>query len=268
MDGAPDPLGAGRYGTGLFTPDATGEGERIDYGALAYDAVSRARLTALGVGPGWRCLEVGAGTGTISRWLAEDVGAADVLALDRDPRFVRTRPGGVVRTMTADITDPTLAPGRFDLVHCRFVLMHLPEHAEVLRRLAGWVAPGGRLVVGDAVDLTTDRSPSSPYQRAMTAMWQVLRERIGTDITWVTRYPQLLRELGLLDVGAEIVVPPLTVDAPITAFWKTTWSGMRDALEASPLLADGELDAALAELASPSLAALSPGMITAWGRRP
>ncbi|MEU8926268.1 hypothetical protein AB0D10_35960 [Kitasatospora sp. NPDC048545] len=59
--------GDGHYGTGLFAPDETGEGERIDYGALAYDAVTRARLTALGVGPGWRCLDVGAGTGTISR---------------------------------------------------------------------------------------------------------------------------------------------------------------------------------------------------------
>ncbi|MFG3280422.1 class I SAM-dependent methyltransferase [Streptomyces sp. NPDC048111] len=276
MDGASDPRAAGepdpapdggRYGTGLFTPDATGEDERIDYGALAYDAVTRARLAALGAGPGWRCLDVGAGTGTISRWLADEAGVDEVLALDRDPRFVRADPGGRVRTMTADITDATLAPGRFDLVHCRFVLMHLPEHAQVLQRLAEWVVPGGWLVVGDAIDLTTAQSPSSAYQRVMTAMWLALRERIGTDISWVPRYPQLLHDLGLLHVGAEIVVPPLTVDAPITAFWKHTWSGMRDALEAGPFLRPGELDDALAELASPSLAALSPGMITSWGRR-
>ncbi|MFE9404297.1 class I SAM-dependent methyltransferase [Streptomyces sp. NPDC006530] len=255
------------HGTGLFTPDDKGEGERIDYGALAYDAVTRSRLTALGVGPGWRCLEVGAGTGTISRWLVDEAGVDEVLALDRDPRFVRARPEGRVRTMTADVTDPTLAPGLFDLVHCRFVLMHLPEHADVLRRLADWVAPGGRLVVGDAIDLTTAQLPPSAYQRVMAAMWEALRERIGTDITWVTGYPHLLHELGLQEVGAEIVVPPLTVDAPITAFWANTWRGMRDALEASPLLPPGELDRALVELASPSLAALSPGLITAWGRR-
>ncbi|MEU9192612.1 class I SAM-dependent methyltransferase [Streptomyces hundungensis] len=277
MDGAIGPQGvgnpesaedSGRYGTGLFTPDGEGEGERIDYGALAYDAVTRARLTSLGVGPGWRCLEVGAGTGTISRWLVDEAGVDEVLALDRDPRFVRARPDGRVRTMTADVTDTTLAPGRFDLVHCRFVLMHLPEHADVLRRLADWVAPGGRLVVGDAIDLTTALSPPSAYQRTMAAMWEVLREQIGTDITWVTNYPYLLRDLGLQEIGTEIVVPPLTVGAPITAFWKNTWGGMRDALEASHLLEPGELDQALAELASPSLAALSPGMITSWGRRP
>ncbi|WP_042378275.1 class I SAM-dependent methyltransferase [Streptacidiphilus melanogenes] len=277
MDGQPvDPTApsvpSGHYGTDLFSPDETGEDERIDYGALAYDATSRARLTALGVGPGWRCLDVGAGTGTISRWLAEEVGVDEVLALDRDPRFVGARPGGRLRTMTADLTDPALtadpalAPGRFDLVHCRFVLMHLRRHADALARLADWVAPGGWLVVSDAVDLTTPGSPQVAYRRTMAAMWQVLHDRIGTDITWVTRYPHLLHELGLREVGAEVVVPPLTVDAPVTAFWAGTWRSMRDALETA--LEPGELDRALGYLASPALADLSPGMITAWGRRP
>ncbi|MEU9077681.1 class I SAM-dependent methyltransferase [Kitasatospora sp. NPDC004745] len=262
---APD---EGHYGTDLFPPEETGEGERIDYGALAYDAVTRARLTALGVGPGWRCLDVGAGTGTISRWLAGEAGVDEVLALDRDPRFVNARPVGRLHTMAADVTDPALAPGRFDLVHCRFVLMHLPQHAEVLARLADWVAPGGWLVVGDAVDLTTADSPQLAYRHTMAAMWQALRERIGTDVTWVTRYPQVLRGLGLREVGAEVHVPPLTPDAPVTAFWRSTWLSMRDALEAGTALEPGELDRALAYLASPELADLSPGMITAWGRRP
>jgi SAM-dependent methyltransferase len=168
--------------------------------------------------------------------------------------------------MAADITDPGLAPGRFDLVHCRFVLMHLRRHADVLARLADWVAPGGWLVVGDAVDLTTAGSPQAAYRRTMAAMWQVLRDRIGTDISWVTRYPQLLQDLGLVEVGAEILVPPLTVDAPVTAFWANTWRSMRDALETA--LEPGELDRALDYLSSPALADLSPGMITAWGRRP
>ncbi|WP_037607025.1 class I SAM-dependent methyltransferase [Streptacidiphilus rugosus] len=258
----------GHYGADLFSPEQTGEGARIDHGALAYDAATRARLTALGVGPGWRCLDVGAGTGTISRWLVDAAGVHEVLAVDRDPRFVGARAGDRLRTMAADITGPAPLPGRFDLVHCRFLLMHLRGHAEVLARLADLVAPGGWLVVGDAVDLTTAVSPHDAYRRTMAAMWRVLGERIGTDITWVTRYPQLLRDLGLADVGAEIIVPPLTVDAPVTAFWQETWRSMRDALESGASLGPDELDAALDYLSSPELADLSPGMITAWGRRP
>ena len=41
-----------------------------------FDPVTRARLTRLGVAPGARCLEVGAGSGSIARWMADQVGSA------------------------------------------------------------------------------------------------------------------------------------------------------------------------------------------------
>ncbi|WP_034263279.1 class I SAM-dependent methyltransferase [Actinospica robiniae] len=264
------------YGRDLFEPEDAGEAARVDHGARAYDGFTQARLSALGASSGgagagrrWRCLDVGAGTGTISGWLAEQAWVEEVVALDRDPRFVATRPDGRLRTLVADVTDPALDPGSFDLVHCRFVLMHLPSYAQMLARLADWVVPGGWLVVGDAVDLTTAGSPHPAYRRTMAAMWQALRRRIGTDVSWVTGYPQLLRESGLLEVGAEVLLPPLVPDAPITAFWRTTWLSMRDALEQpGGTLEPGVLDEALDYLSSPAVADLSPGMISAWGRRP
>lgn len=54
-----DAPGGGRYGEAVFRPEQAGEGERIDFNALAYDDITMARLRALGVGPGWRCLDVG-----------------------------------------------------------------------------------------------------------------------------------------------------------------------------------------------------------------
>src|SRR3954469_8319828 len=54
-----------------------------------YDEATLARLTALGVGAGWRCLEIGCGAGSVARWLAERVGAQGrVVATDLDPRFM------------------------------------------------------------------------------------------------------------------------------------------------------------------------------------
>lgn len=73
----------GRYGEAVFRPEQAGEGERIDFGALAYDDVTMARLRALGAGPGWHCLDVGAGTGTVSRRLLDEAGVTSVLAVDR-----------------------------------------------------------------------------------------------------------------------------------------------------------------------------------------
>ncbi|MFJ1701913.1 class I SAM-dependent methyltransferase [Kitasatospora sp. NPDC088346] len=263
--GHPAPPGA--YGRELFEPGAPGEAERIDYGAIAYDAFTRARLLALGARPGLRCLDVGAGTGTVSRWLAEQVGA-EVLAVDRDPRFVEPYAGPRLRTLAADVTSADFDPGRFDLVHARFLLMHLPDSRRTIARLARLLVPGGRLVLGDAVDLTTAGAPDSPYRLAMRAMWRGLRESIGTDVGWTPEYPARLRGAGLTGVGAEVHVPPLTPGAPITAFWLDTWRRMRGPMLATGLVDERTLAAAERDLASPEFADLSPGMITAWGERP
>ncbi|MCU7821084.1 class I SAM-dependent methyltransferase [Kitasatospora sp. DSM 101779] len=262
----------GGYGETLFEPWRPGEGERIDLGALAYDGATRRRLLAVGAGPGTRCLEIGAGTGTVARWLAEEAGVAEVLAVDRDVRFLEPHAGGALRTLAADVTAPGFDPdrpdlGRFDLVHARFVLMHVPEHRRLAAGLCEFLAPGGHLVLGDAVDLTSSAPPETPYRLAMRAMWRALRETIGTDVSRTPRYPRLLAELGLTDVGAEITVPPLTADSPITAFWLDTWRRSRPAMLATGLVTPDRLARAERALAEGTAADLSPGLITAWGRR-
>ena len=263
-----DEPGGGRYGEAVFRPEQAGEGERIDFGALAYDDITMARLRALGVGPGWRCLDVGAGTGTVSRRLLDEAGVAGVLAVDRDVRFLSARPVPGLGVLEADITAPDFAPGRFRLVHARFVLMHLAERDRLITQLAELVAPGGVLVLSDAVDLTSDRTPDTPYSVVMRAMWQGLRATIGTDVSWVPSYPQLLRGAGLVSVAAEMHVPPLLSGSPISRFWADTWERSRAAMLATGLVDDAAVDAAVRYLGSDECAALSAGMLTVWGWKP
>ncbi|MFE6177040.1 class I SAM-dependent methyltransferase [Streptomyces sp. NPDC056464] len=258
----------GRYGEDVFRPEQAGEGERIDFGALAYDDITMARLRALGVGPGWSCLDVGAGTGTVSRRLLDEAGVASVLAVDRDARFLAERSVPGLEVLEADITSPNSVSGRFRLVHARFVLMHLPQRERLIRTLSGLVEPGGVLVLSDAVDLTSERAPDTPYTAVMRAMWQGLRATIGTDVSWVPSYPQLLRGAGLVPVAAEIHVPPLVPSSPISRFWADTWERSRSAMLATGLVDDATIDAAFRYLGSQECAALSAGMLTAWGRKP
>ncbi|MEU2395682.1 class I SAM-dependent methyltransferase [Streptomyces sp. NPDC007369] len=261
--------GAGRYGEALFRPDHPQEGERIDHAALVYDPLTRARLRSLGVGPGWRCLDAGAGTGTVARWLAEEAGADEVVALDRDTSRLVPFAGRRLRVREADLTRLAAEPdlGTFDLVHARFVLMHLPERRDLVRLLAERLNPGGCLVLSDAADVPDPADPNSAYRRTLDAMWRTLSETIGTDIAAVRAHPHVLRAAGLEGVAAELVCPPLTPGAPLAAFWCETWERMRPDLLAGRIDA-ATLDEALAYLASPALAELGPGMLTVWGRRP
>jgi SAM-dependent methyltransferase len=257
----------GRYGQDLFDPGHPREAERIDDAAVVYDPVTTRRLRALGAGPGMRCLEVGAGTGTVARWLLDVADVAEVVALDRDTSALAGSAGPRLRVVTADLTDETLEPGSFDVIHARFVLMHLPERRRVISRLAGWLKPGGRLVLGDAVEMPNGQDASSAYRQTMDAMWDALRSTIGTDISGVVAYPHVLREEGLTDVGAELYCPPLVAGDPLAAFWSQTWQRMRPALEETGRVDAATVDEALAYLASPRLAEVGPGMLMAWGRR-
>ncbi|WP_406364564.1 class I SAM-dependent methyltransferase [Streptomyces sp. NBC_00645] len=265
MTGSPD--SGGHYGQDLFEPEHPEEAGRIDAAALVYDPVTTRRLRALGAGPGSRCLEVGAGTGTVVRWLLEEAGAAEVVALDRDTSDLDTLSGPRVRVVTADLSDESLDLGGFDLIHARFVLMHLPERRRLVSRLAQWLNPGGWLVLGDAVDVPNVLDTSSAYRRTMDAMWQALRSTIGTDTSSVPAYPHFLREEGLQDVAGELFCPPLVAGGPLARFWSETWNRMRPALEETGRVDSAVIDDALAYLASSELAEIGPGMVMAWGRR-
>lgn len=262
------PEDGGRYGEDVFRPEQSGEGERIDFGALAYDEITMARLRALGAGPGWSCLDVGAGTGTVSRRLLDEVGVRSVLAVDRDVRFLARHATPGLEVLEGDITAPGLVTGRYRLVHARFVLMHLAERERVIANLAELVEPGGVLVLSDAVDLTDERSPDTPYTEVMQAMWLGLRASIGTDVSWVPSCPQLLRGAGLVRAAAEVYVPPLTPGSPISRFWADTWERSREAMLATGTVDDDTIDAALLYLDSDECAALSAGMLTAWAWKP
>src|SRR5690348_1451369 len=72
-----------------FDPSWSDERRRLALIEQCYDPMTIARLTALGVALGWRCLEIGAGGGSVSRWLRDRVGAdGRVVAMDLDTRFV------------------------------------------------------------------------------------------------------------------------------------------------------------------------------------
>lgn len=133
------------------------------------------RMAALGVGPGWRCLEVAAGGGSVVRWLAaETAPSGGVVATDIDPRFLTKLDLPNVEVRLHDIVNDDIEQGAFDLVHCRALLLHLPERRRALQRMYDAVRPGGWLFVED-LDVTTIRAADSTHPEA--AKFDRLQER-------------------------------------------------------------------------------------------
>jgi 2-polyprenyl-3-methyl-5-hydroxy-6-metoxy-1,4-benzoquinol methylase len=109
-----------------------------------YDTQTFRRLSALGPLAGARCLEVGAGAGSVARWLAAQAGpAGQAVATDADPRFLADAGKAGVEVRRHDILADPLEPAAYDLVHCRALLLHLADPQQALRNMAAAVRPGG-----------------------------------------------------------------------------------------------------------------------------
>src|SRR5262249_34886433 len=113
-------------------------------------------LRAVGVGPGWRCLTVGSGGGSITAWLCRQVGPSGcVVATDIDTRFLEALDYPNLEVRRHDIVTDELEEGAVDLVQARAVLIHLAEPKRALRRMVAGLKSGGWLLVeeGDSTSV-------------------------------------------------------------------------------------------------------------------
>jgi len=118
--------------------------ERLAALAEALDPGTVRQLVSIGVGRGWRCLEVGAGGGSIAAWLSERVGdGGAVVATDLDTTVLRERSRPNLEVRVHDVLEDELPDGSFDLVHLRLLPAWLSEPQRALQRLASALRPGG-----------------------------------------------------------------------------------------------------------------------------
>jgi SAM-dependent methyltransferase len=246
------------------------ERERLDSLTVPYDDASLAFCTAAGLRSGWRCLEVGPGTGQFALRLAEVVGAAgNVLAVDIDTRLAAPVAGPNLEVRRMDVRTEPLPQDVFDLVHARLVVEHLPDRAEVLAKLVAALKPGGWLVVEDFDNVTAFvcEPPSDVHAKVAHAMYAVMHAS-GFDELLGRRLLGLLNALGLCEIETQGWLDVVCGDPEVGV---PQWSLLVDQL-APPMLTSGaiteaDLDEFRMLLHDPSVTMYSPTLIRARGRR-
>ncbi len=125
-----------------------------------------------------RILEVGTADGFTGRALRE-IGFTDLAGIERNPVLAQEARGQYRELLKADLDEPEAWPleGPFDVILCADVLEHLQDPWRALRKLAGHLAPQGRLILS---------MPNSGH------LWFRLNILLG-------RFP--LQERGLFDRG-------------------------------------------------------------------
>lgn len=212
-------------------------------------------LAAAGVAAGMRVADIGCGTGSTTMWFARQVGAGgSVVAVDLDAKqlaIAETRLSQAalrnVEFVAASATATDLPRASFDVVHCRFLLCHLPEPVAVLREMAALAKPGG-LVVAFDMDVTGLRSypPLDCYARLREAILLGGRAR-GCDFEIGPKLPLLFRHVGLTN-AEPAVIQPIYLRGEEKRLWDLTLYEAKDMMLQYGVITAGEFDSLAAPL--------------------
>ncbi len=264
------PSSAARY---LLTNDASEAMDRFTAFAALFDPSTFRHLDALGLRPGWRCWEVGAGGTTVVAHLADRVGpTGHVLATDIDLSWVAGATAPNVTVLEHDVAGDPPPGGPFDLVHARLVLVHVPERDQALSTMVTCLRPGGVLLVEDADPALQPRScleetnPEEVLANRLRRGFRYLLSERGVDLAYGRTLPHRLQAAGLVDVAADAAFPvrhPACIPLELA-----TVNLVRDQLVDHELATEAEIEQHLASVRSGRLDLTQPPMISCWGWRP
>ncbi len=250
----------------VYDQSFAAERERLAGIERLWDPGTRAIMERLGIAPGWRCLEVGAGGGSMVEWMAERVGPEGrVLATDVYTEFLEAIELPNVEVREHDILAGEPLEPEFDLVYARLIVEHLGTGA--LRRMAEAVRPGGVLLLEDYDwEAVAIHPAQEEFEKVSDAVLGLMAEA-GFDPNFGRRLPAELEAAGLEDVEAEGRVRLIRGGTPETAFFRLSLSSLRELLVERGLLSEDEIESALAGLDDTASTGLSPILVSGWGRR-
>jgi ubiquinone/menaquinone biosynthesis C-methylase UbiE len=239
-----------------------------------YDPLTTRHLVATGIGPGWRCWEIGGGSGSIGLWLSDCVGPeGHVLMTDIDPRFLAEKGRSNLEVRRHDVGLDALPDSVFDLIHTRLVLIHVQGREATIPRLVSALKPGGWLVVEDYDTMIIDRAfpcadaDDSEVVRKCFRALRSLMELRGMDMSWGRSLYRHLVASGLANVDVDAHFEFRQGGSPGAQLDKANLSQVRDQLLGERLATSAELDRLLRLLDNPNFVIASPVMFSARGQR-
>ena len=246
-------------------------GQRFEALSVLFNPSTFRHARAVGLEPGWRVWEVGAGSPTVPTWFAQEVGPAGyVLATDIDPSWLN-QDGASYQVRRHDVgTEPPPA-GLFDLVHARLVLVHVRRREQALAAMVAALKPGGWLLLEDAdpalqpLVCPDEAGVEQELANRIKLGFRTLLAQRGVDLAYGRKLPRLLRAAGLGEVGSDAYFP---MGGPASAeLERATVEQVRDALTKAGIATDAELEQHLGNVRAGRLDLATSPMVSAWGRK-
>lgn len=178
--------------------------ERQQLLAKVLDPPTRTVLAHLPRIAGARVLDLGSGQGNTTRCLAHALEPHECIGVEFDASLVdyaQTRPDNPpgVRFQQGDATQLPFPDASFDVVFCRYLLIHIADPLRVVREMMRVVRPGGFVVAyeGDFSAVSTSHPPCA----ALETIHNVWRELFQNPPAG-RRLVHYFREVGAADIRA------------------------------------------------------------------
>jgi ubiquinone/menaquinone biosynthesis C-methylase UbiE len=229
--------------------------------------------------PGWRCLEIGAGRGSMAVWLAKQVGkSGHVVATDIDLTYLKRLDVRNLEVRQHNILDDsldTLGPNSFDLVCSRLMLFWLVGKQEaVIQRMVECLRPGGWLIDEDGdwgtiAPVEASHPHSGPFARTWrNGEWLTSR---GFDPLFGRKLPMLFERCGLENIRHEATAEVIRGGSPWAMWWKATLETWRTWEQAAGILTrvhESEYKTLLVPWEDSSFWFVNSLRHACWGQRP
>lgn len=238
-----------------------------------FDPQTHECLTATGLRSGWQCLEVGAGAGSMTQWLAQQVAPTGrVKAVDIDCRFLRGLRDPLIEVQEGDIRTIGLEAESFDLIHARCVLIHLADWPLAVQSLVRSLKPGGWFLLeepdfGVARALAGEEQLCPGFERVHRAIQEMFRAS-GKDPSLGARLPRLLQDLGLEQVTIENEVAMVAGGSALAEILRLSALALSEAYLATGEASAADLADYQAFTSNPNCWATYHGMVRGLGCKP
>ncbi len=254
----------------LASVDHAAELSRLEKLQAINDPATLSRLDSIGIGPGQRCLEVGAGAGSIARELARRVGSTGaVVAADIDPRFLDDFDGPNTSVVTHDLSKGAVAPADFDFAHCRALLAHIEDLPGAVRNLVESLRPGGVLLCEEpdygACEIC---DPSHPGASIFRFYLDGVLGGDRMDPYAGRNVHAAMREMGLVDLQSSAVTEIVSGGSFRAAYRKETMENVREMAVTHGTYTEASFQELMDCFDDPSFCYVDVLWVGVWGRRP
>lgn len=197
--------------------------DRLKFVNEVFGDHSKNFLTRAGLKEGKRILEIGCGTGSMTTWIAKQVGTkGHVTAIDASEKQIEIAKNAAERAgitniefVCSTIESLNLKNESIDFVYCRLLLMHLVDPKSILINIKKYLKVGGVIACEEPQSSSLITTPRNEQIERLNGLFIQLGKLQGFDFNIGENLLDMLSQSGYSDLHGCYVQPIISMDKAI-----------------------------------------------------